>query len=97
MVQTKQSKRGSAMEDRSQGTCKSCYCCGATPSHLKKECPARDAEGYECGKKGHFKGSCRLKKEEKEVHRTKDVKSKQKLAKAHELKAQVTAGMWMQQ
>ena len=57
-MQAKHSKRGPAMEDRNQGTCKSYNCCGATPSYQKKECPARDAECYKCGKKEHFKCSC---------------------------------------
>ena len=59
-------------------TLKPCYCCGATPSHPKKECLARDAECYNCGKKGHFQGSCRLKKEEKEVGKQKTKKKKKR-------------------
>ena len=39
----------------------------AKPSHQKKECPTRNGKCYKCGKKGHFKGSCRSKKEEKEM------------------------------
>ena len=54
-------------------------------------------ECYKCGKKGHFQGSCSSKKEEKEVGRAKDTKRKQKLAKVHEQKAQLTAGTWTQQ
>ena len=82
------------MEYRSLGMCKSSYCCGATPSCQKKESPTRDTECYKCRKKGHFKGSCRSKKE---VGRAKGVKRKHKLAKVHEVKTQVTAGTWMQQ
>ena len=63
MVQAKHIKKGPGMEDKSQGTCKSCYCCGATPSEPKKECPTRDAQCNKCGKKEHFKGSCRSQKE----------------------------------
>ena len=74
MVQAKHNVKGKSMEDKSQGTCKFCYCCGATSSHPKKECPTRNAKCYKCGKKGHIKGSCRSKKEEKEVGRTKDMK-----------------------
>ena len=77
MMPAKHSKKGPAMEDRSQGTCMSCYCCGATPSHPEKECPARDAVYYKCSKK---------------VGKAKDVKRKQKPATVPELEAQATAG-----
>ena len=80
-------KKGSAEEDRSQSTCKSCYCCGATLSHLKKDCPTRDEEFYKCGKKGHFKGTQRSKKEEKKISRVRDMRKTQKLAKVNELNA----------
>ena len=43
----------------------------------KKDCPARDTECYKSWKKGHFKGSCRSKREEKEITRTKDVRKMQ--------------------
>ena len=36
MVQVKFSKKGPSTEDRSQGTCKSCYCYEATPSHKSR-------------------------------------------------------------
>ena len=74
----KHSKKGSAAEDRSQSTCKPCYYCGPTPSHPKKECPTRDAKSYKCGMKGHFKGSYRSKKEEKEMNRARNVERKLK-------------------
>ena len=51
MVQVKYSKKGPATEDRSKGMCKSHYCCGATPSNLKKECSTRNTEFYKCGKR----------------------------------------------
>ena len=97
MVQAKHSKKGPAMEDRSQGTCKSSYYCEATLSHQKKEFPARDAECYNCGKKGHFKDSCSSKNEEKEVGKANDMKRKQKPGKVNDLKEQATAGTWLQQ
>ena len=43
-------------------------------SHPKKNYLIRDAECFKCGKKGHFKGSSRSKKEGKEMCRTKDVR-----------------------
>ena len=92
MMQAEHSKKRPATEDRSQDMHKSCYCCGATPSHAKKECPTRDAECYKYGKKGYFKCSCRAKQEEKGVGTAKNVKRKQKPAKVHELKAQATVG-----
>ena len=72
MVQVRHNREGSSTEKRNQGMHKSCYCCEATPSHPKKECPKRDAQCYKCGKKGHFKGSCMSKKKEKEVDRKKE-------------------------
>ena len=65
MVQMKHNRKELSTEDGSQGTSKPCYCCEATPSHPKKECLIRNAECYKCRKEGHFKGSCRLKKEKK--------------------------------
>ena len=73
MVQGKNRKKGLATEVRSQGTCKPFYHCRATPSHPKKKCPARDVECCKCRKKGHFKGSCKLKNK---VARAKDMKRK---------------------
>ena len=92
MMQAKHSRKEPSMEDRSQSMCKSCYCCGTKPSYLKKKCPTRDAECYKYKKKGHSKGACKLKKEEKEVGRPKDMKRKQKPTKFHELRAQATVG-----
>ena len=71
MLQVKHSKRRPPIAGRGQGTCKSYYYSGAAPSHPKVECPVRDTKCYKCGKKGHFKSSCRSKKEEKEVCRAK--------------------------
>ena len=62
----------------------------------KKGLPTRDEESYKCGKKRHFKAICISKKEEKKVGRAKDAKGKQKPANVHELRAQVTAGIWPQ-
>ena len=97
MVQAKHNRKGASTEDRSQGMCKSFYFCGATPSHPKKKCLTRDAEGSKCWKKGHFKGSYMSKKEEKEVGRTTDLKRRQRPMTVHELKAQATTGTWLQQ
>ena len=68
---------------------------GGTPWYLKKECPMRDAECYKCRKKGHFKGSCRSKKEE--MGWSRDIRKNQKLARVLELKAWATADTWTQQ
>ena len=73
MEKANHSKKGRTTKARSQSTCKSCYWCGAIPSHLK-DCLTRDAECYKCRKKGHFNGNCRSKKEEKEMGRTKDAR-----------------------
>ena len=48
-------KKGLATEDRSpdhpdQSRCKSYYCCGAMPSHAKKDHQAKDAKCYKCGR-----------------------------------------------
>ncbi len=40
---------------------KSCYNCGAEPSHPRSECPARNAECAKCGKIGHYAKVCRSK------------------------------------
>ena len=89
-MQANHNRKGPSTEDRRKGSGKSCYCCEATPSHLKKY-PTRDAEQYKCGKKGHSKGNCRLKKEQRKVGRTKDMTRKQRPMKVHELKVQATA------
>ena len=87
MVQAKHSKRGPAMEGRSQGTCLVLLLLWSSTFTPKEGLPTRDAECHKCRKKGHFKGSSRSKKEEMEVGRAKDVKRKHKLAKVHKLKA----------
>ena len=74
VVQAKHNKKKPTTEYRSHGMHKSCYYCGATPSHPMEACPTRYAECYKCRKKGHFKGSCMSKKEEKEMGRAKDKK-----------------------
>ena len=40
----------------------SCYCCGASPSHPKSKCPAKDAVCRGCNKTGHYEKVCRSKK-----------------------------------
>ena len=40
---------------------RSCYCCGATPSHPKRDCPAKDSDCFKCGRKGHFTKCCKSK------------------------------------
>ena len=87
MVKAKHSKKDRSAKDRSQSMHKSCYYWRAMPSHPKKDCSTRDTKFYQCRKKGHFKGSCRSKKEEKELGRTKDVRKMQKSATVHKLKA----------
>ena len=44
MVPVKHNRKVPSVEDRNWGMHNSCYCHGATPSHLKKEYPIRDAE-----------------------------------------------------
>ena len=83
MVKASHSKKGPATEDRCSGhpgqsKYKSCYCCGATPSHPKEECPAKDAEWFKCWKKGHFKNSCRREKRTWEIWKTWENQSLQK-------------------
>ena len=51
VVKARHNKKGSATEDRCSGhpgqsKYKSFYCCEATPSYPKKNCPAKDAECY---------------------------------------------------
>ena len=95
MLKAKHSKKGTAAEPRRQSICKSCYYCGAMLSQVKKECPASDAECNESEKKGQFKGSCRSKKEEMDMSRTKDAREMQKSARVYELKAQATMESWI--
>ena len=70
----------------------------AVEQHLhiqRRIAPPKMHSATSVGRGGHFKGTCRSKKEE---GRAKDVKRKLKQAKAHELKVpQATAGTWSQQ
>ena len=45
----------------------SCYCCGATPSHPKSKCPAKDAVCRGCNKTGHYEKVCRSKRHVKHL------------------------------
>ena len=36
-----------------------CTRCGRSPLHNKSECPAKDEQCHQCGKRGHFKRMCR--------------------------------------
>ena len=40
----------------------------------KKDCPAKDAEYYNSGKKGYLKSSCKSKKGEKDMEKLKDMR-----------------------
>ena len=78
-----QQERNSYAVARIQSICKSCYCCGAMPPHLKKDWPCQRLQNaISMLKKGHFKGSCRSKKEEKEMGRTKDVRTSAEINKS---------------
>lgn len=39
-----------------------CSWCGKTPNHAKDQCPAKEAECRNCGKKGHYSRVCRSKR-----------------------------------
>lgn len=49
-----------------------CYRCGASPSHPKRDCPAKDEKCHACGRKGHYKRACTATKKVHEVEETGD-------------------------
>ena len=77
VVKAKHSKKGSATENRNSGhpdqiKHKSCYYCGVTTSHPKKDCPAKETKCYKCGKKGYFKSIYNSKQGVKDKGKLKD-------------------------
>ena len=71
----KYSKKGSKskFEGKLQDQYSSCQNCSSRVCKGGKQCPAASRECFDCGKKGHFKGSAVCKKKSK--HRTRRVES----------------------
>ena len=74
-------QKGPATEERisghpNQSKHKSCHCCGATPSHPKKYCPAKDTECYKYEKKDTSRVTVSLRREKSILENRRTWKSK---------------------
>ena len=45
-----------------------CQCCGRSPVHDRRKCPARSVTCHRCNKKGHFQAVCRATPRARPVH-----------------------------